>query len=173
MWFFAFLDATSWMNYPGLEVWKFINLGIFLAVGIYILRRPLREALVSRRESIHQEIVNAQTAREESLARLAEAEALLARLESDLVAVRARAREEADLERQRLVAATERELEKLRQQAQREVETAAKIAKQELKAFLATRSVQVAKGSLEEKIGNQEDARLIGEGISELRRNRI
>ena len=169
----AFIDATSWMNYPGLELWKFINLGIFLGAGIYILRRPLREALVSRREGIRQELLKAQKAKEDSLAQLAEAEALLARLDSDLAVVRQRAKEEADLDRQRQAAALERELEKLRQQAQREVEIAGKIAKQELKAFLAGRSVQLAKESLDEKIGQKEDAQLIASGIGELRRNRI
>jgi F0F1-type ATP synthase membrane subunit b/b' len=169
----AFFDATSWMNYPGLELWKFINLGIFLGAGIYILRRPLRQALVSRREGIRQELLKAQKAKEDSMAQLAEAEALLARLDSDLAAVRQRAKEEADLDRQRQAAATELELEKLRQQALREVEIAGKIARQELKAFLASRSVQLAKESLDEKIGQQEDAQLIASGISELRRNRI
>jgi len=170
----AFIDATtSWMNYPGLELWKFINLGIFLGVGIYILRRPLREALVSRREGIRQEIIKAQKAKEDGQAQLSEAEALLARLDADLADVRERAKQEADLDRQRQAAATERELEKLRQQAQREVEIAEKIAKQELKAFLANRSVQLAKESLDQKIGQQEDAQLVASGIGELRRNRI
>ncbi len=171
---FAFIDAgPSWMNYPGLEVWKFLNLAIFLGAMIYILRRPLRDALISRREGIRQEILEAQKTREESLAQLAEAEALLGRLDADLAGVRQRAREEADLDRQRQAEATERELEKLRQQAQREVDIARKIAKQELRAFLADRSVQFAAKSLDEKIGPQEDAQLIEVGVGELRRNRI
>src|SRR5262245_45721835 len=173
--FYAFIDAagSSWMNYPGLELWKFINLGIFLGVGIYILRRPLREALVSRREGIRQEILKAQKTREESQTQLADAEALLARLDADLDAVRQRAREEADLDRQRQAEATELEFEKLRQQAQRQVEIARKVTKQELRALLAERSVQFATKSLDEKVGPQEDAQLIEVGISELRRNRI
>src|SRR5262245_11915833 len=166
--FLAFIDSAgpSWMNYPGLELWKFANLAIFLGAMIYILRRPLREALVSRREGIRQEMLKAQKTRDESQTQLGEAEALLGRLDADLAAVRQRAREEADLDRQRQAEATERELEKLREQAQRQVEIARKVAKQGLRAFLADRSVHFATKTLDEQIGPQEDAQLIGTGIS-------
>ena len=50
----------EWFNYPGLELWKFLNLAIFTAAGIYILRKPISQALMARRDAIKQEIVAAQ-----------------------------------------------------------------------------------------------------------------
>ena len=50
------LLATEWYNYPGLELWKFANLAIFTGVGIYVLRKPISQALQSRRGAIEQEL---------------------------------------------------------------------------------------------------------------------
>ena len=38
----GFMDFyNKYLNYPGLEAWKFINLAIFVAVLAYLLRKPL------------------------------------------------------------------------------------------------------------------------------------
>ena len=166
-------QSLWWLNYPGLELWKFLNLAIFLGVAIFILRRPLREALVARRERIKRELLQAQKERDEALAMLAEAETLLGHLDSDVAALREQSKAEAELERQRLRVATDRELEKLRHQAQREIEMAVKVARQELRRFLAERSVQVAKESVIKEMREEDDARLIGASIAELRGSRI
>src|SRR5689334_10513586 len=123
----AFLDWQDWFNYPGLELWKFLNLAIFLAVGIYILRRPISEALGARREAIKQELVQAQEQKARAEAKIAEADSLLSRLDADVRTVREQAVQEAESERQRLAAATQREIEKLKQQAEREIETATRL----------------------------------------------
>jgi F-type H+-transporting ATPase subunit b len=166
-------ESVSWLNYPGLELWKFLNLAIFLSVAIFILRRPLRQALVARREGIKAELLQAQKERDEALARLAEAEALLAHLDSDIAALREQSRAEAELERERLKLATDKELEKLKQQAQRDIETAGKIARQELRRFLANRSVELAKQSVLAELRPEDDARLIGASIAALRGSKI
>ena len=41
----------EWFNYPGLEIWKFLNLAIFTTAAVYVLRKPISAALASRRES--------------------------------------------------------------------------------------------------------------------------
>ena len=169
----ALVDWDSLFNYPGLELWKFLDLGIFLTVGLFILKRPLRDALEARRESIKSELLKAQKERDEAIAQLAAAEALLARLDSDVAALRGEARKEAELERQRLRAATDAELEKLRLEAQKGIERAGKIARQELRRFLALRSVQLARESVIRDLRPEDDVRLIASNIAELREGRI
>ena len=160
----------EWFNYPGLELWKFLNLAIFTAAGIYVLRRPISQALLARRESIKQEIVAAQTERERALAQVAEADALLSKLDNDVRAVHEQSRKEAEAERQRLATSTARELEKLKQQASREIETADKVARKELRQFLAKRSVELARESVRSQMRPEDDTHLIKESIGELRR---
>lgn len=167
------LLETEWYNYPGLELWKFANLAIFTGVGIYILRKPISQALQSRRGAIQQELINAQNERDQALARVAEADNLLSGLDDDVRKVQGQADEEATSERQRINASTEREIEKLKQQAQRELETADKLARKELRQFLAEKSVQMARESIRSQMRPEDDTALIRESIGELRRTTV
>ena len=169
----AFLDWQDWFNYPGLEIWKFLNLAIFVAAAIYILRRPISEALGARREAIQQELVQAQEQKARSVAKLAEADSLLSRLDADVRALQERARAEAESERQRVATATTSEIEKLRQQAEREIETADKVARKELRQFFAKRSVEFARETVRTRMRPEDDHHLIEESIGELRRARV
>ena len=169
----AFLDWQDWFNYPGLELWKFLNLAIFLAAAIYILRRPISEALGTRREAIKQELVQAQEQKARALAKLAEADSLLSRLDADVRAVHEHAQQEAQSERQRVTAATASEIEKLKQQAAREIETADKVARKELRQFFAKRSIELARETVRSRMRPEDDRHLIEESIGELRRARV
>ena len=169
----AFAEGTTWYNYPGLEAWKFFNLAVFTAVGIYILRRPISQALGTRRAAIQQELVQAQEQKAQAVARMAEVDSLLTRLDSDVRTVHDHAREEADSERKRIAAATSTEMEKLKQQAEREMETADKVARKELRQFLAQRSIEVAREAVRGRMKPDDDKALIEQSIGELRRARV
>jgi F0F1-type ATP synthase membrane subunit b/b' len=171
--FLLFAADGGWLNYPGLELWKFVNLAIFLTLLIIVLRKPINKSLLARRESIQKELVAAQTEREQALARVAEADGLLDRLNDDVRRVHEQSRQEAHEERQRLVAGTEREIEKLKQQAEREIERAGKIARKELRKFLANRSIELARESLRNRMQPEDDTLLIMESIGELRRTTV
>jgi F-type H+-transporting ATPase subunit b len=166
-------EWLEWLNYPGLEIWKFINLAVFTAAGIYLLRSPISAALGTRREAIQQELIRAQEQKDQALARLAEADSLLSRVDADVNAVRAEARKEAESERQRQAAATAREIEKLKQQSQREIDTAGKVARNELRRFFAKTSIELARQSVRSRIRPEDDAQLIQQSIGELRRTRV
>jgi len=163
----------EWFNYPGLEIWKFLNLAIFTTVAIYLLRRPINAALASRRDAIKQELVTAQTEREQALARVAEAEDLLSRVDEHVAAIRKQAQNEAKSEKERLAASTAREIEKLKQQAQREMELAEKLARKELRQFLAQRSVELARETVRAQMRPEDDTLLIKDNIGDLRRTTI
>jgi F0F1-type ATP synthase membrane subunit b/b' len=166
-------EGIEWYNYPGLELWKFANLAIFAAAGIYVLRKPINQALLARREAIEQELVTAQQERDHALARVAEADSLLGRLDEDVRAVQKQANEEAASEKERIAASTQREIEKLKQQARRELETADKLARKELRHFLAEKSVQMARESIRTQMRPEDDTALIRENIGELRRTTV
>jgi len=169
-WLLEWLDR--YLNYPGLEIWKLLDLAIFLTAAIFILKKPIAQALASRRETIRKQILEAQQERERAAEKLADAEAKLARLDQEVEAVRKLAREEADLERQRQLAATEHEKQRLKAQSDRELELARKAARRELQKFLATRSIEVAKESITNQLRPEDDVRLIRERVTELREAR-
>lgn len=169
----AAVELPAWMNYPGLEAWKFFNLFVFVGVMIFILRRKISEALAARRDAIKQELVDAQQRRERALAHVAEADTLLSRLDADIKSVHEHSKEEAQSERERLAASTKRELEKLEQQARREMETADKVARKQLRQFFAKKSIDVARKTVTSQMTPEDDVLLIRESIGELRRTRV
>ena len=163
----------EWFNYPGLELWKFLNLAIFTTAGIFVLRKPISQALSARRGAIQQELVAAQQERERALAQVAEADNMLERLPEDVRAVHQQADEEAKAERERLAASTAREMEKMKQQSQREVDMAGKLARKELRQFLAQRSIEVARESVRSQMRPEDDTALIKDNIGDLRRTTV
>jgi len=169
----AFAEGTSFFNYPGLELWKFVNLAIFLSFAIYILRRPISEALGARREAIKKELLQAQEQKARAVAKMAEADSLLSRVDSDVRAVTEQSHKEAESERQRVAASAAREIEKLKQQAEREMDTAAKVARKSLRQFLAQKSIEFARRKVRGEISPEADRRLIEDSIGELRRARV
>src|SRR5919199_5362953 len=102
-------ESAPWWNKPGLEVWKFVNLAIFVLALIYILTRKVRlgEALRARREQIRRELMRAQEERKAALEKLQEVEGRLARLDQEVAAIREQSRREADEERERIRRSTE------------------------------------------------------------------
>src|SRR5918911_1610885 len=99
--------AYPWYNYPGFEVWKFFNLFLFIAVMVFLLRRPIGASMRARRESIRKELMRAQEERNAALLKLEEVNARLARLDEETAAVRAHAQQEAAQERERIARMTE------------------------------------------------------------------
>lgn len=166
-------EWMEWLNYPGLEIWKFLNLAIFTAGAIYLLRRPISAKLAARRDAIRQELVTAQTEREQALARIAEADDLLSRIDEHVAAIRKQVQNEAKTEKERLMAATATEIEKLKQQGQREMDVAEKLARKQLRQFLAQRSVELARETVRGQMRPEDDAVLIKENIADLRRTTV
>lgn len=163
----------EWLNYPGLEAWKFLNLALFTVAAIWLLRKKINEALLARREAIQKELLDAQAEREQAQARVAEADSLLGGLDHEVKTIHEQARQEAQAERQRLAASTQREIEKLKQQARRETETAQRVARKELRKHLANRSVELARQSIRSQMRPEDDTLLIQESIGELRRTTV
>jgi F-type H+-transporting ATPase subunit b len=166
-------SAPPWWDYPGLELWKFFNLAIFVVAALYLHRRfgrPIREALRSRGETIKRELVAAREERDRALAKLAEVDARFASLEAEVAKVQEKAHREADAEQQRIVDATNAEIAKIKDQAKKELERAGKSARHELRRFAVEESVRHAEVLLRSGIKPEDDTRLLELNVQELGR---
>ena len=155
---------------PDLQTWaRIINLILFVAVMVYILRRlGLGESFRARREGIRRDLMRAQEERNAALAKLEEVDARLGQLEVEVEAIRAQAQREAAEERVRIERATEMDARKLREQAQREIESAVKVARAELRSFAAEQSVRLAEEMIRRDMRPEDDARLVQDYVEEL-----
>jgi F-type H+-transporting ATPase subunit b len=173
-WIPDWLDA--WVNYPGLELWKFVNLLIFLLCALYLHKRfgrPIREALRSRGEGIKRELAKAREDRDVALAKLVEVESRLESLDAEIARIDEKAQAEAEAEKQRINLATQQEVAKIREQAKREIENVGKAARLELRRFAASESVRLAEEILKREIGPDDEARLTKLNVQELGRSRL
>jgi F0F1-type ATP synthase membrane subunit b/b' len=162
--------VEPYLNYPGFELWKFINLALFVGILVYIFTRKVKlgEAFRTRRENIKRELARAQNERDAALAKLKEVEGRLANLDTELAAIKKQSVQEAAEERERIARSTETEIAKLSAQAKREIESAGKVARHDLRKFAAEESVRMAEQLIRREIKPEDDARLIARDIEEL-----
>ena len=151
-----------------LTIAKLVNLLLFVGGMIYLLRRTIVGAFRGRQESIRHELMRAEEERVAAEARLQEVEGRLARLDTEIEAIRANAQREAAEERARVEQATEAEIKKIREQARREIESAGKAARAELRTFTAEQSVKLAEEVIRRDIRPEDDAHLAREYVEEL-----
>jgi F0F1-type ATP synthase membrane subunit b/b' len=155
----------KYLNYPGFELWKFVNLGIFIALLVYVLKKPLSGAFKAKREAIRSELIKAEEAKQAALAQLTSAEAKLAALEAEKASLLKKANEEAEAEKINIAQQTEAEIAKMREQAESEITRLAQQTKAELRRFSAEESVRLAEEKLRGKINADNDAVLVKAGI--------
>lgn len=164
----ALEGGPTWWNYPGFELWKFFNLFLFIGVLVFLLRKPISGSLNARREGIRRDLMRAQEERNAALAKLKEVEARLSRLDEEILSVREQAQKDAFQEKERIARSTEVDAQKLRDQAVREIESAGKAARQELRRYTAEQSVRLAEEMIRRDIRPEDDTHLVELSIDEL-----
>lgn len=151
-----------------LTIGKVFNLGIVVFVLVWIARKPLKEFYAGRTVSIQEQLLQAQRAREEAEAKLAEIEQRMGHLDDELHQIRATAEQEAHQEYQRLIAEAERDAEKIIGRARQEIDGMMRAAQMDLKAHVAELSVQIAEQKIRAEITDEDRTRLFGNFVNQL-----
>jgi F-type H+-transporting ATPase subunit b len=162
-------EEPRWWDYPGFELWKFVNLAIFIVLLVLAMRKfGVPEKFRDRKATINTELARAQQARDAALAKLKEVEERLGRLDTEVAAIKEHSVREAAEERERIARSTETEIAKLSEQAVREIESAGKAAKKELRRYTAEQSVRLAEEIVRREMKPEDEARLIASNNEEL-----
>jgi len=176
---FLFQEATrpsrlaqfyeDYLNIPGFEFWKFLNLAVFIVIIYYVaVYFKLPDAFKAKRDAIRADLIRAEEEKKAALARLTAIEARLAQLESEKESILNKAKEESEAERKRLTEQTRLEMARLREQAESEIARLANQARSELRRYSAEESIRLAEQKLRHKIGPDTDARLVKASIQEM-----
>lgn len=159
---------NHYLNFPGFEAWRFLNLAIFVAILVYLLKKPLTEAFKTKREQIRADLIKAEAEKQSALAQLTSTEAKLANLDAEAQTVRQRATAEAESEKTRIAEQTEFEISKLREQATNEIERKSQQARLALRRFSAEESIRLAEEKIKTEINTEKDARLVKANIQSI-----
>jgi F-type H+-transporting ATPase subunit b len=174
--FFAGGESGLWhfyneyLNVPGFEAWKFVNLAVFLPIAWWFVTKKMGASASYRakRDAIRSELIKAEQERQATLAQLKTIEEKVGRLDSEREQILKEAKEESSVEKRRLAAQTKIEIERLRQQAQSELSRLTAQSHAELRRFSAEESIRLAEQKLRVKIGPPEDAKLVKASIHEI-----
>jgi F-type H+-transporting ATPase subunit b len=147
---------------------KVFNVAVVVGLLVWVGRKPLAEFFKSRTESIREQLDEAQRARRDAEAKLAEMQDRMRNLDEELKGIRSTAEREADAEYHRLVAEAERDAEKIVARARQEIDGMIRAARIELKAHAAELSVRLAEEKIREEITSEDRERLFGQFVRQL-----
>ena len=159
---------NDWLNIPGFEAWKFVNLAIFVGLLAYVLKKPLSDAFKAQREEIRAELIKAEEEKQKALKLLTSAEAKLAGLENDKAEVLKRANQEAETEKRRISEQAEDDVKRLRERVSSEVDRLEKQIFVRLKEFSANESIRLAEEKLKAQMDQEKDTHLVKSGIASI-----
>lgn len=140
---------------------KAVNLALFLGFMYWALRKPAREFFAARLAEVRATLQKAAKEKEAATAKMAELDARLSRLDSELAEIKTQAQREATAEAERLKTEAQRDAEKIRATAQREIEAAKQIAMSDLREFAATKAVDLAEQIIRRELKPEDDAKLV------------
>ena len=146
-------DVTEGQEGGIMEVMAWVNFAILAGALTWMFRKNAVPYFASRAISIRKGMMAADEARAAAERQMADVDARLARLQSDIQAMKDDAMKEAEAERVRGHAETAAALAKIRTHAEQEIEAAAKSARLELKRYAAGLAVGLA----EQKIRTRMD----------------
>jgi F-type H+-transporting ATPase subunit b len=164
------LSGGFWTSPTGFA--KLVNLVLFLTILYLLARKPAREFFKARLATVRETLDRAAQEKKQATDKMAELDARLNRLDEDLREIRAQTDRDAATERARMEAETRNDIEKIRHMAVREVDAAKQVALADLKAFAATKAVDLAEQMIRREMTPADDAKLVarvGEELSKVK----
>ncbi len=150
-------------------MWRCVDFGVLVAILVWALKKAdVKGAMKARQEGIAKALQEAVTARELAEKKLAEYGQKLAKANEEIDAIAAAIREEAEREKARIIAEAQATADKIKVQAQQSADQEIAKARTELRAEAARLSVQLAEQALKEKIGKDDQDRLVGEYLTKV-----
>ena len=151
-----------------LDIGKFANLLLVIAALVWVARKPLANFFAARTKEIHEQLAEAQRARKEAEARIAEMESRMSRIDDEIREIKTAADKEAQEEYQRLLTAAERDADKIVERSKQEIEGITRAAQKELKLHVAELSVKLAEEKIRGEITEADRGRIFSRFITKL-----
>jgi F0F1-type ATP synthase membrane subunit b/b' len=159
---------NRYFNIPGFELWKFLNLAIFVALMVYLLKKPLGEAFKAKRDAIRAELIRAEQEKQAAMAKLTTAEAKLAQLPAEKDQILTEAQNEAAAEKARIAEQTLLDVERMKAQAESDLSRLVGQQRVGLRRFSAEETIRRAEELLKAKVDTSVDSKLVRSSIAEI-----
>jgi F-type H+-transporting ATPase subunit b len=149
--------------------WRTLNFALLAALVIWIIKKfKVGQLLADRRAGIEKALQEAVKAREAAEKKYAEYSDKLSRATKEIDEIYASIKKEGELEKERIIAEAKASAEKIKQQAEQTAAREVLKARAELQAEAARLAVQLAEQTLREKVGKDDQNRLVGEYLTKV-----
>lgn len=159
--------AHAFLGIPSL-VWQLVNLGLFLGLLWYFLRKPAADFFGNRKAGVAQALAKADEDRRRAEQLSEELKARLTRIETELANLKEAARRDAEAEHAALLAKSQADADQILTKTRADLENRVRAARAELTAFAADLSVDLARELLQKNVTAEDEKRLLQEGIAHL-----
>jgi F-type H+-transporting ATPase subunit b len=161
--------GSSQGEHGGLEGWKWVNF-LILAGGLgYLIKKNAGPFFEARGKKIQQDMLDAREMRADAEKRAAEVDRRLAHLEAEIAALRADSQAEARAETERSMQHTASEIAKIQAQAEREIVSAGKAARMDLKRYSADLAVELAERKIRARMTGEAQDNLVRGFVHDLK----
>ncbi len=138
----------------------FVNFFVLLSVLIFVLRKPLKEFLVSRKAAIESALKSAAEVKAEAEAQLAQYRERLANMDQELSRLKAEMLQAGQAERERMLYEAEQKVERMRKDVTFTIEQQVKQVRLDLLNDLANKTVSTAEQVLVKEVSASDRDRL-------------
>ncbi|NOQ19099.1 MAG: F0F1 ATP synthase subunit B [Desulfobacterales bacterium] len=157
--------SKGWQN---LDWYRLMNFVVLAGVLVFILRKPVSQALSSRIKDIKEQLESLEVQKTEAEKQLAQYNEKLSQLESEAEEIVDDYIKQGNETKAKILKEAERTAEKLQAQAQRNIEHEFDKAKQKLQQEVVESSLQKAEESLKKEITAQDQDKLVDEYIDKV-----
>ena len=149
--------------------WRLVNFAMLAAILIWGMKKAKVGALLKDRQAgIEKALKEAVQAREAAEKKSAEYSEKLAKATKEIDEIYASIKKEGELEKERIIAEAKVSAEKIKEQAEQTAAREVLKARAELRGEAARLAVQLAEQNLKEKVGNEDQNRLVGEYLNKV-----
>jgi F-type H+-transporting ATPase subunit b len=159
--------AHGFLGIPSLA-WQLLNLGLFLFLLWYFLRKPAADFFGNRKAGIAAALAKADDDRRRAEQLSVELKARLASIETELANLKEAARRDADSEFTALLAKSQSDADQILAKTRADLDNRVRAARAELTAFAGDLSVDLARDLLRKNVTADDEKRLLAEGIAHL-----
>jgi len=149
-------------------IWRTMNFVVLAGGLIFLLRKPLAQALESRRQGIRDELDDLENQKADAEKQLAEYKAKLARLDKEIDKIVAEYVKDGEAVKAKIIEEAKVAAEKLQELAKKNIEHEFQKARQALKAEMAEQAVSMAEALIKKHIKDEDQERIVDEYLTKV-----
>ena len=149
-------------------IWRTMNFVVLAGVLIFLLKKPVAQALAARRQGIKDQLDDLERKKAEAEQQLSEYQQKLNQLEQEVEKIVAEYVKDGEAMKAKIIEEAKASAEKLQDQAKKNIEHEFDKARKELKAEMAHQAVSMAEELIKKSINDEDQKRIISEYLTKV-----